>query len=776
MRQLMLFTSFFCIALNFALLPLRAEKVDAAKAGIVAQRYVQSTGRLPAGDMVRLKHSVTQKLRMNLTATGKDAVPAQAQDTVFYYVFSVNETAGGGFVIVSGDDAVTPVLGYSDSGRYDENNLSPNFVYWMNYLQDEIRWAISQKLPQSEVVRQQWDYYLKGMIPEAAGVLLISTSWGQGSPYNDLCPIYEGNARSVSGCVATAMAQIMNYHRHPAQGSGQSTAYTTKKNKINMPSVSFAVHYDWENMLNSYTGASTSQQKEAVATLMYHCGLSVKMDYGKSSGAYPGNAACAMATYFGYDKSIQMRYRQYHDNASWENILREQIDAGLPVLYSGFDPSGGHAFVCDGYRDDGTFHFNWGWNGSEDGYFVTSALNTTYYRFNDGQDIVINIKPDEGGVSTGYAVGMRKFSVSPASVLPGEQFTVSVEIHNAGHLTIPAGDYGAVLVNDQEEVVETFIFDDGTELEVGYYFPLDDYSCELQTDQPGKYKLKGAFKPFGGEWATVLTASNGIDFTVLGATVPVTGVSLNKTSSTIYAGKTEQLTATVSPDNATSKNVTWSSSDTEVATVSSSGLVTGVSEGTSTITVITEDGARNATCLITVVRLSDNADLIALSVNPGTLSASFKSSITDYTVNVDNDVDLITITAEPADAEARISGNGQCSVKTGSNTFKIEVTSPNGTITKTYTVVVVRGQVTTVGDNQGEPLKTYPNPAQDEITISGLQGSGILTLFDAAGRQLIRRQIASPQEKISVSHLPKGYYVVEVVEERNIKTKKILIE
>ena len=1139
MRQFLNLTSFFCVALIFALLPLQAEKVDAGKAGSLAQRYVQSKRGLPEGDLVRLKHTATQKLKMNLTASVRDAVQTHAQDTAFYYVFNVSEAAGGGFVIVAGDDAVTPVLGYSDSGSYDENNLPPNFVYWMNYLQDEIRWAITQKLPQNETVRQQWDDYLNGNIIPTAVSPLLRTTWSQGAPYNNLCPIYSGSNRSVTGCVATAIAQIMKYHQHPAKPTGTSPAYTTSTNKISLPALnlSTASNYDWANMINSYTGTATTQQNSAVATLMYHCGHSVKMDYGASSGAYSFNAAIALATYFGYDKGLQMRKRQYYDNTSWDNILKGQIDAGLPVYYAGDGSSGGHAFVCDGYDNSGKFHFNWGWGGSYDGYFVSSTLNPGGYSFNNGQELIINIKPNANGPST-YIVGMTKLSANPVSVSLNQQFTISAEINNVGHNPIPAGTYGAALVNDKDEIVETFSFFDGAELRVGYYYPLNNYSCKLQTATPGKYKLRAAFKPAGGQWATVISSPNSIDFTVAGTTVPVTGVSLNKTSSSVNVGSTEQLTATVAPSNATNKSVTWSSSNTSVATVSSNGLVTGVAAGTSTITVTTVDGAKQATCLITVVRaglsnnanlsaltvnqsslspsfnantvsytvnvansvtsitvsatpadanatvtgtgshqlivgnnpinvvvtaqdgntkktytvtvvraglsnnanlsaltvnqsslsptfnantvsytvnvtnsvtsitvsatpadvnatvtgtgshplivgdnqinvvvtaqdgttkktytitvfrpginnnanlsalsvnqgslspafnanttdytvevansvtsitvsatpadanatvagtgnrtlnegnntifvvvtaqdgitqktytitvirpgLSNNANLSALSVNQGTLSPAFNANtvnytvnvansvasitvsatpadanatvagtgnrtlnegnntifvvvtaqdgitqktytitvvrpslsnnaylgsltvnfgtlvpsfnpeITDYTVNVNNSVSVITITAEPAEGDAVISGNGQRSLKAGNNIFKIEVTAPSGTITKTYTVVVVREQVTNVEDNQEEPLKVYPNPAQDNITISGLQGNGILTVIDMAGRQLIRHQIVSPQETLSVSHLLQGFYIVEVVEGGNIRTTKILVE
>ena len=579
MKQIKYLLSFFCIAMTLSLLPLQAEKVDADKAGRLAQRYVQSKRRLPSGDFVRLKYTATQRHRMDRTVPGRDAVQANVQDTVFYYVFNVAETAGGGFVIVSGDDTVTPVLGYSDNGSYDENNLPPNFAGWMDNLQDEIRWTISQKQPRTEIIQQKWDDYLSGNVSDYAVSSLIRTTWDQGSPYWDLCPMYSGK-RSPTGCVATAMAQIMNYHRHPARGNGQSNAYTTKEHGINMPSVSFAVNYDWGNMLNSYKGTTTAQQRTAVATLMYHCGLSVQMDYSPDAGsaASSTDVPAALKNYFGYDSSCSYVSKLLYTSTTWETMIKGQLDAGFPVLYRGQGTNGGHAFVCDGYKDDGTFHFNWGWSGYADGWFVLTALNTDIGTFNTSQGMVINIKP---------------------------------------------------AVN-----------------------------------------------------------------------VPVTGVSLNKTTASIFVGGTEQLIATVAPSGATNKTLTWRSNSTGVATVNSSGVVTGVSAGTATITVTTQDGNKSATCTVTVSPSVPDANLSALSVNPGTLSPAFNANTTAYNVNVANSVTSITVSATPANASSTVAGTGNRSLNVGSNTIDVVVTAQNGTTKKTYTITVERAPAVT-----GDPFE-----------------------------------------------------------------------
>jgi len=400
MKKIFIF-SYACMAM--ALFPLQAEKVDADKAGKLAQRYVQTKRKLPAGEHVRLKYTATQRQR-NLQQTS-------ARDTIYYYVFNIEENAGGGFIIVSGDDVAAPVLGYSEKGSYDENNLPPNFAYWMDYMQREIRWAITQNEPQSETMRQQWDEYLNGNLTVVVKSVapLLSTTWNQNpSPYWDQCPTTSTGDRCLVGCVATATAQIMKYYNHPARGSGQSEAYISYQDgiSINIPSVSFEVNYDWGNMRNSYTGGGyTQQQASAVATILSHVGRAVKMKYSPTgSGAPSKNVPDALINYFGYDKSCQIKYRVDYNDNSWDQLLKSQIDAGMPVYYAGFGPGVGHAFVCDGYRDDGTFHFNWGWSGSYDGYFRTTALTPGTRNYNSGQEIVINIKPREEEMCNAIAV------------------------------------------------------------------------------------------------------------------------------------------------------------------------------------------------------------------------------------------------------------------------------------------------------------------------------------------------------------------------------------
>ena len=388
---------------------LQAKRVELDKAEKLAKHFIES------------KHGSKTKAKIHLKHASKKQ----------YYVFSINENKDSGFVIVAGDDAVKPVLGYSDNGNYDENNLPPNFAYWMEYLEQQIAWAQEQGLEQSEAVQQEWN----------AVSPLIQTKWNQTAPYNNMLPDVSGK-RSVTGCVATAMAQIMKYYNYPAQIIKSIPSYTTTTNKIIIPSINVgATIYDWQNMQDKYSGGSANTpQNDAVATLMFHVGASVRMDYNPSgSGASATNAVAALRDYFGYDKSIKQEQRSKYKDADWEKILVGQIDLGMPVFYDGYNGTNGHAFVLDGYDNAGRFHFNWGWGGSYDGYFVTTALNpgtggtgAGSGTYNERQGIIINIKP--ANVDAPPIIIKHP---SNKTVKSGEtaQFTVEVEPNGANSLT-----------------------------------------------------------------------------------------------------------------------------------------------------------------------------------------------------------------------------------------------------------------------------------------------------------------------------------------------------
>jgi hypothetical protein len=352
---------------------------------------------------------------------------------------------------------------------------------------------------------------------------LIKTTWGLGIPYNNMTPM-DGSNRSAVGCNAVAVAQIMNFYKYPARGRGQSEPYRTNGG-INVPSVNLNVAYDWNNMLNNYPDANsgTEQQRNAVATLMYHAGVTVQMNYtASSSSAGSSRIPGALTTFFGYDKSIQWRYRSYYDDTGWDQMLREQLDAGMPVIYVGAN----HIFIVDGYDNQGRFHFNWGERGRHDGYYFTNALSTPVRTIGDDAHVFINIKPDKGGVSAGYEMALREvFTASKISVPQNDTFTVNVNMRNIGTLeSFPGGHIGVVIVDNNNNIVANLGTKSASGLGIGNTWSTREINCYVpETIRPGQYRLKIVTRPNDGNWRLVELSevrngiSNSIPFTVTSA-------------------------------------------------------------------------------------------------------------------------------------------------------------------------------------------------------------------------------------------------------------------
>jgi hypothetical protein len=310
------------------------------------------------------------------------------------YIFN----AEPGFVVMAADDCVQPILGYSLTGKFVAEDMPSNVRGWLQGYNDEIQSAIDNHAKASFKTAQQWKALLEGN-PNASKSTtvvqpLIQTKWDQGSPYNDLCP-----SGYVTGCVATSMAQVMKYWNYPTNGIGMHS-YMWNGEYLNADFSNTT--YDWENMTNIYGSNSTDIQKNAVATLMYHCGVSVDMNYGPNSGATAESVPIALINYFNYSNETQLLYRSnYSDDNEWISMLKAELDQSRPIWYRGTGASGGHAFVCDGYDDANYFHFNWGWSGSCDDYYTVNNLypgpggigSGAYGIFNDGQAALFGLRP-----------------------------------------------------------------------------------------------------------------------------------------------------------------------------------------------------------------------------------------------------------------------------------------------------------------------------------------------------------------------------------------------
>jgi hypothetical protein len=330
---------------------------------------------------------------------------------------------------------------------------------------------------------------------------LLQTKWNQYTPYNGMVPL-DGNNPSATGCVVTATAQIMKFHGYPARGIGQSTPYTTSSRGMEIPSVNFNIAYDWNNMLNKYDRSypGTEQQKDAIATLMYHVGISFKTNY-TAEGSGAGFSPTIMTASFGYDKSIQKLERKYYNDSEWEAIIRAQLNARLPVFYSASREGGGHGFVIDGYDNTDKFHVNWGWGGGCDGYYSLNVLKPYEGRYyNSGHSIYINIKPDEGGVGS-HEMALDAFTVNKTSVLQNEPISVTAKIRSAGYFL--GGQAGLALVDGAGRITTVVGIINYNALNVQNTRSSTINSFFPETVNPGQYSLRMVTRTEGGEWKIV---------------------------------------------------------------------------------------------------------------------------------------------------------------------------------------------------------------------------------------------------------------------------------
>lgn len=322
------------------------------------------------------------------------------------YVFT--PASGQGFVVVAADDCVRPVLAYSATGQFPVDNMPPHVAAWIEGYQHEIADLVKYGAVPSAEVQAQWANPKSNRYQPVAP--LMTTTWNQSPRYNAMCPYsYTDSSHAVTGCVATAQAQVMKYWNHPAKGYG---THSYVDGDFGPLSVSYDTLYQWDLMPNALNWSSSSEEIHAVAQLMYHVGVSVEMNYTVgSSGAYViaysqyglnyPSTERSLREHFGYNPMLEGRVKEMYTDDAWSSLIRNEIVHGRPVLYSGADASGGHAFVLDGYDSTGMFHLNWGWGGYYDGYYTIDSLSpgaggiggNATYTFNQQNTALFGVRP-----------------------------------------------------------------------------------------------------------------------------------------------------------------------------------------------------------------------------------------------------------------------------------------------------------------------------------------------------------------------------------------------
>lgn len=438
-----------------------------------------------------------------------------------YYIF---DNAGDkGYMILAADDVAMPVLGYSATGTINPDDMPENLRGWLENYAAEIAWAAEREA--------SGNYIAKDLTKETAAskrdtwahiAPLCATKWNQSEPYDLYTPeiTYRGaNIKAATGCVATAMAQLMKYHNYPAKGKG-SVSYTwTKYSDFSntaegAPSTNVAmkmdfssVTFDWANMLNVYTdGGYNDAQADAVATLMKACGYSVEMSYGPESGASTAEVADALKTYFGYDSNTRFYTRAYYDLDAWEEMLYNNLKNVGPIQYSGRNDYGGHSFIVDGYAGNGYFHLNWGWGGMSDGDFLITALDPdaqgvggSLAGYNSNQGAILGAQPAGASIPKIVPFQMAIYGGGMTPKIANSKLTITGPFTNNGGV----GDLVRVAMQfcsyNDDALVATAVCTSISGWPASIYSGLNTISATIPSSLPaGIYKVYPVASTNGG--------------------------------------------------------------------------------------------------------------------------------------------------------------------------------------------------------------------------------------------------------------------------------------
>lgn len=658
-----------------------------------------------------------------------------APDMGLSNLYVLQNANGEGFVIMPSDDIALPILGYAENGNIDVNSMPENFIGWLRGYEREIEYAKSQQIPQSVEIAAEWSALAAGqnMVPKSPTAVspLLSTTWDQGSPYNAMCP-GSSWSRAPTGCVATAMAQVMKYHAYPPKGQG-SHSYTCNYYGSTLSANFGNTTYSWSSMPTSIYSSNT-----AVATLMYHCGVSVEMQYepegsGAQTMSYYADDYCAehaLPWFFGYKNSIHSESRSVQGDSQWTTMLKSELDAGRPLIYTGYDEgyTSGHCFVCDGYNSQNKFHFNWGWSGSYDGYFSISSLNLGggswgggSYDYTYGQSALF-------GVEAPTLVVNSNFNVSPNStstIQHGVNHTFSVTYKNrttntfSGSLKLVIETESGSLVQLIQEIPSVGSISGGNTATATF--------SNLITAYPGSYKLVLYYKPTGSStWinAGIGVGTNRIDVNVV----------LN--ADVYETNNNENYPYVFTP--------TFSSNQVTVATTGSN------------------------------FHAGDSYDYYRIDLPRG-----YRYEVTANMYDVNSNPQQYT-----ASVTLKVSKNGAAwsmLADTCSGTFVLEDGGPilykvwprSSGVVGTYLLntQITRSMNNAIQDlNENQSLSVFPNPATDIVSVeipsanlcvgAGLQAC----VYDIYGKMLFSQSMENCKASIDFSGLAAGTYVIRVIE------------
>lgn len=722
-----------------------AKQIDVKTAQQVAENFFNQ------GQTLR---STASGLQLVHTERAEGVLRSTQDVNNYYYAFNAGNNRG--FIIVSAEDAITPVIAYSNEGSFDPSNLPDAFSYMLSVTSENIRSAIETGKGASGEVAEQWNSYKSGQVSStlrstaSAVAPMLKTTWWQGEPYNNSLVLPNG-IKAYTGCVPTAVAQIMKYHKWPI---------VTTPDPTNFP---YTITYDWENMLNSYAnGAGTTAQKNAVANLMLSLFIGMQADILQGNTiVQPTMAKAALVAYNSYDARMGFRIKDNVRHKEWVDLIKREIAKSRPVLYMATTPPTndnpepiGHAFVCDGYDSSGLIHINMGWEDtafnvyynidSQDGIKVSASSGDRYY--NTSQMIYTNIRPKSAGsdevldAGTHYMVLNGDMKISADVVNLGASFETNIAISGAG-MDLFTGTLGVVLTDNAGNVKHV-----AAQQNVTNFVPFQSTIVRFPTcttpSAYGTYVVRAAYKATGSANWTLVSNEDLVDR----ATITLAGNNFS-------AGNLVNLTSF--------------SSVTTRAAQGASFVATNMSIYNSATT-----GEFRGYCAVALTDASDKVKYILTPNMAGTYTSIRAAGTLPFG---GYETCSVPLNAVPGTYRLRLvyktlgdSPNDLSDWKIVKNRNAFTVSYVNFTVT-----AATRSVIGEEAEDYGAKVQVYPNPITDILNVSSDVLIKEISLYDMSGKLVLKNVGMGSQQQVNVSSLPNGIYLLKVESLNGSTTHKI---
>lgn len=731
----------------------------------------------------------------------KLSTPMHRLDTPWdaFYIFAPAECKG--FVIVAADDRIRPVLAYSFHNNAMRDKMGSSMSWWLDGWQQQVDELRKEK---SGERNEEWQQLLNGGgTPRSLTALepMITTQWDQDAPYNDSCPSrieFGSTVRALTGCVATAMAQVMKYWNYPVHGTGTHTynsvsffdlGYTFGEQTANFG----ATTYDWDNMPDHLTVTSPDVQKAAVATLMYHCGVACDMYYG--SAAYggsgtkirnapylrEGNALNGIIKYLGYSSSATGMERNKYDDNAWTALVRGELDASRPIIYAGFEQTAGHCFVCDGYDDENRYHFNWGWSGDGDGFFTLNSLTPNIgsytYDFTIGQEILVGIQPPTGEDSL-CIIRQFPYTEDFETAPTGWEATSSNLRHSYSWMVVDStGVDGNYSVGAYRAIIET----------------CDDHMYSPSIVIPGDYKVN---------WQVCARQDSGNDSYTLSVGTETFNDIVESTSwqprellFSVAEGDTVRLdflhfaeTNCVGflIDNVVIEQMSDDYTIIVSANPSTGGIVTGggtYQQGQScTVTATANEGYIFTNWTENGVEVSTEPSYTFTVTGDRTLVANFAMLMVEISATVDPEEaasvngagtypygETVTLTLERNEDWAFVNWTEDGEVVSEEMTYTFVANESRDLFAH---FVYTEG----FGEQSASVLVIYPNPVSDKLTLEAQEAIGTVEIYNLMGALVYSQENCGNKVEINIADLQRGIYFVRHISSDGVAIRQVVKE